>query len=542
MFKNIFVKAAFYLFLTFENYTKILIMRGIIPKKIKGFRDIDADLNQLKWKIIDAAKQVYKSYGFEHWDTPVLEYADCLGKYLPDADAVAEGVYSFKNPELEPVYKSNGEELRDEWNRVVMDNHHLTMRYDLTAPLARVYAESLFASFLKNGVNEANAPIFRRYQFGPVYRFEEKLDPGRYREFWQLDFDSVGVKDVTADAEVCMILSDALEAIGLERSSYLVKVNDRKILKGLLGSLGFENEEMEQNILRIIDKADKIGAKGVELELGNGRTDATSGAKIEGLKIDVTKISEIVGFLESFALPVSRNEVLKLLMSKPIENSIYSEGLDELTKINTVLEALGFDEQRIIFDPTLVRGMAYYTGPIFEVVSTQSYIDEKGRERKIGSICGGGRYDGLVEKLLGLRVPATGASIGVDRLAELLTLTKRVPEKADGPVLIIVFDEHLMPEYQKIARELRLAGIATEVYYGSQRGLKKQLAYSDKKNCPVAILMGEDEVNKGVVTVRNLKLGKQMASQITDKTEWKDKVQMEVNREDLIQEIQKLLK
>ncbi len=515
-------------------------MRGIVPRKIKGFRDIDPDLNQLRWKIIDAASKVYKSYGFEHWDTPALEYADCLGKYLPDADSVAEGVYSFKNPELEPVYKSNGEELRDEWNRVVMENHHLTLRYDLTAPLARVYAESMFATFLKGGVNEGNAPMFRRYQFGRVFRFEEKLDTGRFREFWQLDFDSVGTKNVAADAEVCMILSDALEAIGLERGSYLVKVNDRKILKGLLASLGVEKEELEQNILRIIDKADKIGMLGVALELGNGRTDA-SGARIDGLKLEKEFIDNVTSFLNEFAEPLARKQVLERLKNKSYSHAIYLEGVSELEQIDNILQALNFGEERIILDPTLVRGMGYYTGPIFEVISTQSYIDEKGRERKIGSICGGGRYDGLVEKLLGLKVPATGASIGVDRLAELLTLTKRVPAKATGPVLVIVFDDIMMAEYQRIAFDLRQAGVEVEVYYGNQRGLKKQLAYSDKKNCPVAILLGEDEVKKGVVTVRNLKLGKEMSSQMTDKAEWKDKVQMEVKREDLVAEVTKLL-
>jgi len=516
-------------------------MRGIVPKKIKGFRDIDATLSQLKWQIINSASKIYKKYGYEHWDTPVLEYADCLGKYLPDSNEVAEGVYSFKNPEIEPVYSSKGDELRDENNNVIMENHFLTMRYDLTAPLARVYAESLWMLHIRGQVEAGKTPLFRRYQFGPVYRFEAKLDPGRFREFWQLDFDTVGTEDVSADAENCMILSDALEAVGLKRGTYIVKVNNRKILKGLLNNYGISDENQEQAIMRIVDKIDKIGKKGVELELGNGRTDEQSGAKIEGLGLKNEFVEKIIEFLSDFEIKASRKKILGKLISKVSDNKIYNEGIEELKKIDSILENLGFDENRVIFDPTLIRGMGYYTGPIFEVESLQSYSDEKGRERKVGSICGGGRYDGLVEKLIGLKVPATGASIGVDRLAELLTLTNQVSDLADGPVLITVFDENLMSEYQKIAYNLRQNNIDTEIYYGSKKGLKHQLAYADKKNCPIAILLGEDEMKKGVVSVRNLKLGKQLASQITDKNEWKQRVQAEVKIEEVAEEIKKLL-
>jgi histidyl-tRNA synthetase len=516
-------------------------MRGIVPKKIKGFRDIDANLNQLKWHIINSASAIYKKYGYEHWDTPVLEYADCLGKYLPETNNVSEGVYSFKNPEIEPVFNNKGEELRDDLNNVIMDNHFLTMRYDLTAPLARVYAESLWMLHLRGQVAEGKTSLFRRYQFGPVFRFEAKLDPGRFREFWQLDFDTVGSDDVSADAENCMILSDALEAIGLQRGTYIVKVNNRKILKGLLNSLGINEEEKEQTIMRIIDKIDKIGIKAVALELGKGRIDDQSGAKIEGLGLDIQFVNKIIEFLSDFEEKTCRSSTLSKLKSKISDNEIYNEGIAELEKIDNILENLGFEEDRIIFDPTLIRGMGYYTGPIFEAESLQTYIDEKGRKRKVGSICGGGRYDGLVEKLLGMKVPATGASIGVDRLAELLTLTNQVEKKADGPVLITIFDEKLMVEYQKIASNLRKNNISTEIYYGSKKQLKHQLSYADEKNCPIAILLGEDEIKKGIVSVRNLKLGKQLSSEITDKNEWKKRVQSEVKMENLAEEIMKML-
>ena len=510
-------------------------VRGIVPRKIKGFRDTDPNLNQLKWNIINAASKIYRLYGFEHWDTPAIEYADNLGKYLPDSDTIEEGVYSFRNPEKEPVLKSDGKELRDTWDKVIMDNHFLSLRYDLTAPLARHYAEKLWIDSQKGNLTTNNAPLFRRYQYGPVYRYETKLDPGRFREFWQLDFDSVGTANVAVDAEACMILSDAMEAIGLKRNSYIVKVNDRKILKGLLQNIGIVTEDQELAILRVIDKTDKIGLNGLVEELGKGRTDS-SGAFIQGLGLDVSKIKLIIGFLNEFQVANDREEVIQRLNEYLGNSEIGKEGIDELNKINQVLNQLGYSEDRIVFEPTLVRGMSYYTGPVFEVESKQTYIDAKGNERRVGSICGGGRYDGLVEGLLGIQVPATGASIGVDRLAELLILTNQVETEVTGPVFIVVFDDKLMPEYQKIAGELRANDIAAEIYYGSQRGLKKQLSYADKRNCPFAIIIGEDEINKGIATVKDLNLGKQ-ETDIQDKDEWRKKVQSEVQRDQLIQHI-----
>lgn len=520
-------------------------MRGIVPRKIKGFRDLGPGLNGLKWQILNAASKVYRSYGFEHWDTPIPEYADCLGKYLPESDTVAEGIYSFQNPEKEPVLQADGKELRDEWDHVVMENQFVTLRYDLTAPLARLYAERLWLRHLKEPFQEGKTPYFRRYQFGPVFRYEAKLDPGRFREFWQSDFDSVGASDPASDAEACMVLADAMEAVGLKRGSYLVHVNNRKILKGFLGSLGGDGvggvggEDMEQAILRVIDKADKIGTAGIEEELGRGRLDQ-SGALIPGLQLSGDIIKPIMGFLEKFSGEGKRQDVLVNLDGMTEIGEVGREGINELHKIDQILTRLNFNEERVIFNPTLVRGMAYYTGPVFEVQSLQTYKDDKGRERRVGSICGGGRYDDLVKNLLGLKVPATGASIGVDRLAELLTLTNQVPGTLRGPVLVIMFDDQLMVEYQGIARELRDSGIDVEVYYGSQRGLKKQLAYADEKNSPIAVLLGEDEFKKGVVTVRDLRLGKEMAAEISDKAEWKKKVQFEVPRSELLEKIKQM--
>ncbi|MFN8277751.1 MAG: histidine--tRNA ligase [Chitinophagales bacterium] len=517
--------------------------RGIIPRKIKGFRDISPAQNALRWHIITSAASVYRQFGFEQWDTPLMEYAECIGKFMPGeglADGtVSDGIYSFKNPEDEPVYYEDFSLAKD-GDRTIMDQFPVALRYDLTAPLARVYAEQLWADKLKNNLKEGKTPLLRRFQFGPVFRFEAKLDPGRFREFWQLDFDTVGATDMAADTEVPVILYTALRAIGLAEGSFVVKVNNRKVLKGFLTNLGITDERSEQDILRIIDKLDKIGLDGVADELGKGRKDS-SGAFIKGLALDESIRTGIINFFQHFSIRKNRLEILDALRMNIGDNEVSKAGLEELGQIDHMLTSLGFDDTKVIFDPTLIRGMAYYTGPVFEVESLQTYMDEKGRERRVGAICGGGRYDGLVEQSLGIKVPATGASIGIDRLAELLTLTNQAGAAPAGPVFICAFDAELASEYQQIAHELRTAGIAAEVYYGTQKGLNKQLAYADAKNCPLAILMGSDEKAKGVVSIKNLKLGKEIAATISDKAEFNRKVQSEAPRAQIVHAIQQLL-
>ncbi len=507
---------------------------GLFPRKIKGFRDIDPELNAVRWHIINKATEIYRRYGFEHWDTPILEYAELLGKYLPDVDQVDQGVYSFKNPELEPVYDNLGNELRDEANNVIMRQHYVALRYDLTAPLARLYSEFVWKRFINNQLHPGKAPLFRRYQYGPVFRFEAKLDPGRYREFWQLDFDTVGSDDVAIDAENVMVLADALENIGIERGKYVVRINNRKIVKGFLKSIGITDENLEQDVLRVIDKADKIGIEGVAQELGQGRKDKKSGAFIAGLGIDNQVIDQIVTFLNSFEQNSQRKTILDRLANLNVNHQIFEQGLEELNKIHQILLNLGYDEQRAIIDPTMIRGMGYYTGPIFEVEYLGTYTDEKGRKRRVGSISGGGRYDGLVQRILDIKVPATGASIGVDRLAEIL-INQKLTQDTKGPVLIVVFDEKLMSYYQKIAQDLRKQGINTEIYYGASKNLKKQLQYADKKHSPLAVLLGEDELQQGVVTVRDLELGSKMAKNISDKKQWKQQLQTQVKLDNLVQ-------
>ena len=517
--------------------------RGIVPRKIKGFRDIGHAANDLRWHIVRAATGVYRQYGYKHWDTPALEYADCLGKYLPDSDTIEEGIYSFRNPELEPVLDAKGRELRDEWNRVQMEHHPLALRYDLTAPLARLYAERLWNLKKQKGGQIGKPPLFRRYQYGPVFRYEAKLDPGRYREFWQLDFDTVGVEDSTCDAEVCCVLSDALEAIGLERGSYTVQVNNRKLHRGLFEKVGVASDEaLQRDILRVVDKFDKLGLSGVSAELSAGRVDPESGAAIPGLGLDAAVIDPILAFMESCSGLGTRAAVLGQLEAHIGDTPSGREGLAELVEIDAVLAGLGYGERRVVFEPTVARGLAYYTGPVFEVVSNLEYRDDKGNVRRFGSICGGGRYDGLVENLLGMRVPATGASIGVSRLAELLSRLQR-HEQMMGPVLVVVMDRTRKLEYQRIASELRQAGIATEVYYGMQRRIKTQFSYADENDSPVAIIAGGNEFDRGTVSIKDLRLGKQLSQEIKSRAEWRQAqpAQVEVARSGMVAAVQQML-
>ena len=287
--------------------------RGVIPRKIKGFRDITPAMNRRRWQVINAAARVYQSYGFEHRDTPVMEYAECIGKYLPGEDAgatIPEGLYSFVNPETEPVYYDDWS-IAMEGENTIMDRFPLALRYDLTAPLARMYAEMLWSEKVNGAVKTDKSPLFRRYQVGrPLYRFEAKLDPGRFREFWQLDFDTVGTADLTADSENVMILADAMEAIGMKRGTYVVKANNRKIMQGFLDGLDVRDDAYAQNILRVIDKLDKIGLDGVRGELCKGREDEVSKAFVPGLNLPDETANRIVDFFKSFAGVTLRRDVL----------------------------------------------------------------------------------------------------------------------------------------------------------------------------------------------------------------------------------------
>ena len=435
----------------------------------KGFSDISASEIRASEQMLGTIRGVFESYGFEPLDTPATEYSDALGKFLPDQDRPNEGVFSFQDDD-------------DQW---------LSLRYDLTAPLARYVAE-----------NYQNLPRpFRRYQVGPVWR-NEKPGPGRFRQFTQFDADTVGASSVAADAELCMLAADTLEALGVPRGQYLIKVNNRKVLDGLLESIGLgggENVAKRLSVLRAIDKQDRLGIEGVRALLGKGRKDE-SGDYTQGAQLGAKQITLIVEMLEPKAGDFGA-----------AATGIGGEGLNEIADIASLVDSAGYAD-RIRVDPSVVRGLEYYTGPVFEAELTAPITDDKGQPIRLGSVVSGGRYDGLVERFTGEKVPATGISIGVSRLLfGLQRLGKYKDSATQGPVVVLVLDRDRIADYQEMAQDLRAANIRAELYLG-ESGMKAQMKYADRRGSPCVVIQGSDEKARGEVQIKDLILGATLTS------------------------------
>ena len=438
----------------------------------KGLFDVSAQEIRATETMLGTIKGVFERYGFEPLDTPAIECTDALGKFLPDQDRPNEGVFSFKDDD-------------EQW---------LSLRYDLTAPLARYVAE-----------NYQNLPKpFRRYQAGPVWR-NEKPGPGRFRQFTQFDADTVGASSVAADAELCMLAADTLEALGVPRGQYVVKVNNRRVLDGLLESIGLSgdaNAGKRLAVLRAIDKLDRLGIDGVRALLGKGRKDESG---------DYTKGAELT--------PDQVEPILKMIQSEQLSGTDFAaaltgiggDGLKEVAEIGALVEKAGYGD-RIKIDLSVVRGLEYYTGPVFEAELTASIKDDKGQTIRLGSVVSGGRYDGLVERFTGEKVPATGISIGVSRLLfglQRLGTYKESP--APGPVVVLVLDRDRIADYQKMTQTLRAAGLRAEMYLGDA-GMKAQMKYADRRNAPCVVIQGGDEKAKGEVQIKDLILGAKLTS------------------------------
>jgi len=437
---------------------------------------------------VEAAFSVYDRNGFEPLQTPAFEYADVLGKFLPDEDRPNTGVFA----------------LRDD------DEQWMSLRYDLTAPLARFVAENF----------DALAKPYRRYQAGSVFR-NEKPGPGRFREFVQCDADSVGAPGAAADAEMIMLAADVMKAVGLKDGQYQVRVNNRKLLDGILENTGVPNTEegavQRLQVLRAIDKLDRLGPDGVEALLGEGRKD-DSGDYTEGAKLGAAAIKAVLGF--TTASSDDRGQTVANL-EKLVGNSERGiAGCAELANIDKILEAVGIGSDRAAFDTSIVRGLGYYTGPVFEVELQTDIRDKKGRPVRIGSIGGGGRYDDLVSRFRGQAVPATGFSFGVSRLLSALERLGALEQADNPPIFVTVFDKSMLADYFKMAEELRQAGLRTEVYVGTGN-LTKQMKYADRRGFKFAIIMGEDEMSRNEVTIKDLHLGAEMAKAIESNAEWK---------------------
>jgi histidyl-tRNA synthetase len=520
----------------------------------KGFRDYFGSEVTERKAMLDAIAGVYHRYGFDPLETSAVETVEALGKFLPDVDRPNEGVFAWQEEDAD-------------W---------LALRYDLTAPLARVAAQYR---------NDLPSP-YRRYAMGPVWR-NEKPGPGRFRQFYQCDADTVGSASVAADAEICAMLADALEEVGIPRGDYVVKVNNRKVLNGVMEAAGLAGDDKEAErgiVLRAIDKIDRLGPEGVRALLGEGRKDEsgdfTKGAGLSEAQADVLMRfvganAEILEAIEKHAVSnieagIPYSHVTRAMYSG-IDDSMQltqldaaaagirnihavnylreivgtsvtgSDGVDELESIATLLDAQGYGPDRIVIDPGVVRGLGYYTGPVYEAELTFQITDEKGRPRNFGSVAGGGRYDGLVKRFTGQDVPATGVSIGVDRLLAALRAKGRSTGDTAGPVVVTVMDRDRMADYMAMVGELRQAGIRAEVYLGNPKNFGNQLKYADKRQSPIAVIQGGNEAAEGKVILKDLILGAKIAESATLE-EWKDRpAQVEVARSDLVPAVRKLL-
>ncbi|MFL0692238.1 MAG: histidine--tRNA ligase [Agrobacterium tumefaciens] len=490
------------------------------PQKLKarlprGFVDREAADIRAANQMMETIREVYERYGFDPIETPLFEYTDALGKFLPDSDRPNEGVFSLQDDD-------------EQW---------MSLRYDLTAPMARHVAENF---------QEIQLP-FRTYRAGYVFR-NEKPGPGRFRQFMQFDADTVGAPGVQADAEMCMMMADTLEALGIKRGDYVIRVNNRKVLDGVMEAIGLGGEEnagRRLNVLRAIDKLDKFGPEGVKLLLGEGRKDEsgdfTKGAQLGEIQIDVIlkmlgkpgEPYESAGFLSHLDYVFERSDLAKSAAA-------------DVGDLISLVQSAGYGIDRIIADPSCVRGLEYYTGTVFEAELTFDVTNEKGEKVVFGSVGGGGRYDGLVSRFMGQPVPATGFSIGVSRLMTALkNLGKLGQDDVLGPVLVTVMDGDVesMGRYQRFTQQLRAEGIRAEMYQGNWKKFGNQLKYADRRGVPIAIIQGGDERAQGVVQIKDLIEGKRLSGEITDNAEWREaRVAQEVVAEaELVAKVKEIL-
>jgi histidyl-tRNA synthetase len=457
--------------------------------------------------IVDRVLGVYQAWGFERLETSAFEYADALGKFLPDQDRPNDGVFALQDDDAQ-------------W---------LALRYDLTAPLARFVAENY----------DALPKPYRRCAAGPVWR-NEKPGPGRFREFWQCDADTVGSASPAADAEMIAMACAALEAAGVKRGDYVLKLSTRKLLDGLLAAVGVGEGAQRLTVLRAADKLDRLGPDGVRLLLGPGRKDE-SGDFTKGAGLDSVAADRVLALLA--ARRASRADTLAAVQQTLAGANAATEGLAELAATNAVLDALGVGEDQAQIDPAIVRGLEYYTGAVFEAELLLETKDEDGKPVRFGSVGGGGRYDDLVSRFKGQPIPATGFSIGVSRLAAALAMAQTAQDH-DGPVVVLPFYAEGMAECFALAADLRAAGLAAEVYLGGS-GPKAQLKYADKRNAPAAVILGGDERAAGAVTVKDLKLGLALSALAeSDREAWKarqSEVQQTIPRAAMVDHVRAIL-
>ena len=484
-----------------DRSKKIVRPKAITPR---GFKDNFHSYLKKRDEVLEVVNRVYELYGFERLETPAIETVDALGKFLPDVNRPNEGVFAWKDE-------------TDSW---------LALRYDLTAPLARAFSQHR---------NTLQVP-YKRYSFGPVWR-DEKPGPDRFKEFYQFDADIVGSSSFIADAEMCFVVFDVLKELGFSVADYSTRISNRKILSGLVQAVKLADDtdlgDIELVVFRAIDKLDRLGLQGVESLLGKGRTDS-SGDFTKGANLSAGQIDTIMSFLK-----IKDNDPYKALQEMGLlikDSEIGQEGLGELKNITDALLSEGSSNPSFRIDPSVVRGLAYYTGTVFETELTTT-------TSSLGSISGGGRYDDLVSRFTGQKVPSTGVSIGIDRLVSFLHERDSKKEKGVVDVIVTVMDKNLMQHYINIASDLRVHGVNTDLYVGNPKDFGKQMKYADSRNATFAIVAGTNELKDDIVQVKDLKLGRKLSVDISSNEEWKEQpAQFPVKREELIEKILELLR
>jgi histidyl-tRNA synthetase len=481
----------------------------------RGFADRSGAEIAATRRMLDTIRTVYERYGFEALETPAIEYTDALGKFLPDQDRPNEGVFSFQDDD-------------EQW---------LSLRYDLTAPLARYVAEN-FDSLPKP---------YRSYREGWVFR-NEKPGPGRFRQFMQFDADTVGSASMAADAEMCMMAADTMEALGIPRGSYVVKVSDRKVLDGLRESISGSrplSDSQWLTVLRAMDKYDRLGESGVRQLLGPGRRDE-SGDFTRGAELNAASIQTIMSIFEPVTDVAEKIAQIDIQLR---DSKLGQQGRAELEAISSLVAASGYDG-RIVIDPSVVRGLEYYTGPVYEVELTFEIKDDEGRPVRFGSVGGGGRYDGLIERFRGEAVPATGFSIGVSRLVAALQHLGKIESRPEpGPVVVTVFPDIPIAHYQRLVAKLRDAEyvpgkkIRAELYLGDGK-FGAQMKYADKRDSPCAVIQGGNEKAKGEIQIKDLILGAEIAGLSKDREDYLKKqaeAQFAVAEDKLVDAVREVL-
>ena len=472
----------------------------IEPRTLKGFQDLLPEDLIYRKEIIRSIEGVFEMYGFVPLETPALEPLEVL--LGTGGDETNKELFRLQTPEEEEV----------------------ALRFDLTVPFARLLAQ--YPDRLK-------VPV-RRYAIGPVWR-ADKPGPGRFRQFTQFDADVAGTDSVAADAEIVAIMCEIFVALGTE--SYLVLINNRRLIDALLLGCGIEDEARQKHVLRVIDKLGKAGEENVRLELGEGRVDK-SGDPIPGVRLESNAIERIIAFIK--VRSDTRAGVVEALAGVLPESRESEAALSEMGELGDALEAMGVSEKNAVFAPSLARGLDYYTGPVFEAIIPKA--------RKFGSVMGGGRYDGLVERFLNRPIPCTGMSVGLDRLIAALThLGAAVPKLTTVQALVVTLGNVPKKETLKVAAELRAAGIRTETYLASKKKMQmsNQLSHADRYGIPVAVILGEDEIAQGQVSIKDLQKGKAARKEIEDHEEYRKagtQTQVTVPRGEMVSRVQRLLK